>query len=108
MLAGEAIPEGWNRCDEKLFAISDNERLFTLVGNLYDGDGRTTFAVPDLRGRAVLHAGKVPGFEDFIQRATTPTGKALTADSGEVIQTQPTLGINYIFYRQNGFFPQQD
>ena len=109
MLAGKAIPEGWNRCDEKLLSVSENERLFTLLGNLYGGDGRTTFAVPDLRGRAVLHAGKVPGLEDFNQGDRTSTyNKAVTADSGEVIQTQPTLGISYIFDRQNGSYPQRD
>lgn len=106
MLAGKAIPEGWNRCDEKILSISDDQMLFSLLGNLYGGDGRTTFAVPDLRGRAVLHAGTVPGLEEFNQGDRTSTfHKAAPADSGEVIQTQPTLGINYIFDRQNGSYP---
>jgi microcystin-dependent protein len=54
-------PQGWATCDGQLLAISQNEALFSLLGTTYGGDGRTTFALPDLRGRSARHAGTGPG-----------------------------------------------
>ena len=54
-------PRGWAQCDGTLLAISQNTALFSLLGTIYGGDGRTTFALPDLRGRAALHMGNGPG-----------------------------------------------
>jgi microcystin-dependent protein len=50
-------PRGWALCDGQLLAIAQNQALFSLLGTTYGGDGRTTFALPDLRGRAPLHFG---------------------------------------------------
>ena len=54
-------PRGWALCDGQLLAISTNTALFSLLGTIYGGDGRTTFALPDLRGRAPIHMGNGPG-----------------------------------------------
>lgn len=54
-------PRGWAKTDGQLLAISSNNALFSLVGTIYGGDGRTTFALPDLRGRAPVHVGSGPG-----------------------------------------------
>ncbi|MBB4286364.1 phage tail protein [Roseospira goensis] len=54
-------PRGWAACEGQLMAISSNDALFSLIGTTYGGDGRTTFALPDLRGRAALHMGHGPG-----------------------------------------------
>ena len=54
-------PRGWALCDGQLLPISQNSALFSLLGTIYGGDGRTTFALPDLRGRAALHEGTGPG-----------------------------------------------
>lgn len=54
-------PRGWVRCDGQLLAISSNAALFSLLGTAYGGDGRTTFGVPDLRGRSMIHQGQGPG-----------------------------------------------
>ena len=54
-------PTGWARCDGQLLSISQNTALFSLLGTTYGGDGRTTFALPDLRGRAPIHDGDAPG-----------------------------------------------
>lgn len=105
MLAGNATPERWFRCDEQLLQISEQTTLFSLVGPTYGGDGRSTFAVPGLRGRAVLHAGLGPGLQDLKQSERTGS-RAATADSGETIRTQPTLGINYII-SPSGIFPSR-
>ncbi|MBZ0223839.1 MAG: phage tail protein [Dokdonella sp.] len=50
-------PVGWQFCDGSLLQIADYDALFMLIGTTYGGDGMTTFAVPDLRGRAPLHQG---------------------------------------------------
>ncbi|MGJ8725470.1 MAG: phage tail protein [Roseibacillus sp.] len=54
-------PRGWAHCDGQLIAISSNSALFSLLGTIYGGDGRTTFALPDLRGRAPIHMGSGAG-----------------------------------------------
>jgi len=61
MFAGNFAPRGWAFCDGQLLAVSQNDALFSLFGTIYGGDGRTTFALPDLRGRIPLHAGTGPG-----------------------------------------------
>ena len=54
-------PCGWATCDGQLLAISSNSALFSLLGTTYGGDGRTTFALPDLRSRSPMHQGNGPG-----------------------------------------------
>lgn len=54
-------PRGWAKCDGQLLPISSNTALFSLLGTTYGGDGRTTFALPDLRGRVPMHLGSGPG-----------------------------------------------
>jgi len=54
-------PQNWASCDGQLLSISSNTALFSLLGTLYGGDGRTTFALPDMRGRVPIHAGQGPG-----------------------------------------------
>jgi microcystin-dependent protein len=61
MFAGNFAPRGWATCDGQLLAISSNSALFSLLGTTYGGDGRTTFGLPDLRGRVPMHAGSGPG-----------------------------------------------
>jgi microcystin-dependent protein len=50
-------PRGWAQCDGQILPINQNQSLYSLLGTTYGGDGRTTFALPDLRGRAALHEG---------------------------------------------------
>jgi microcystin-dependent protein len=50
-------PRGWAQCSGQLLPINQNQSLFSLLGTTYGGDGRTTFALPDMRGRAPMHAG---------------------------------------------------
>jgi len=57
MFAGNFAPAGWMFCAGQLLPISENETLFVLIGTTYGGDGQSTFAVPDLRGRLPIHQG---------------------------------------------------
>jgi microcystin-dependent protein len=57
MFAGNFAPAGWMFCEGQLLPISENETLFQLIGTTYGGDGESTFALPDLRGRAPIHYG---------------------------------------------------
>jgi microcystin-dependent protein len=57
MFAGNFAPAGWAFCDGQLLSISENETLFVLIGTTYGGDGQSTFALPDLRGRIPIHQG---------------------------------------------------
>ncbi|GAA5036650.1 phage tail protein [Microbacterium fluvii] len=59
--AGNFAPAGWAFCDGSLVQIADNDTLFQLIGTTYGGDGQTTFALPDLRGRAAIGRGAGPG-----------------------------------------------
>ncbi len=61
LFAGNYAPRGWALCDGQELPISANQPLFTILGTTYGGDGRTTFALPDFRGRAPVHAGQGPG-----------------------------------------------
>ena len=58
-------PVGWNFCDGTLLAISDNPTLFNLIGTTYGGNGQSTFAVPDLRGRVPIHQGTLAGGSSY-------------------------------------------
>jgi microcystin-dependent protein len=54
-------PKGWALCDGQLLPLSQNTALFSLLGTTYGGDGRSTFALPNIQGSAVMHPGEGPG-----------------------------------------------
>jgi microcystin-dependent protein len=76
MFSGSYAPRGWALCDGGTLNIADNSALFALLGNTYGGDGVSTFALPDLCGRAPLHQG--PGYPRG-QKAGTETVALTTA-----------------------------
>ena len=57
MFGGNFAPYGWMLCQGQLLPISEYQTLFQLIGTTYGGDGQTTFALPDLRGRLPIHTG---------------------------------------------------
>jgi microcystin-dependent protein len=61
MFGGNYAPNGWMFCEGQLLPISENETLFQLIGTTYGGDGESTFALPDLRGRVPIHQGSHVG-----------------------------------------------
>jgi microcystin-dependent protein len=71
------VPNGWARCDGQLLQITLNQQLFALLGTTYGGDGQTTFALPDLRGRTPRHigSGNVQGQRLGAESRTINTGQ---------------------------------
>lgn len=55
------VPKNWASCDGQLLSIAQNTALFSLLGTTYGGNGTTTFALPDMRGRVLVHNGQAPG-----------------------------------------------
>lgn len=75
-------PKGWALCDGQVMAISQNTALFSLLGTTYGGDGQSNFALPDLQGRAPMHAGQGPGLTDRMlgEQAGEDTVTLLTSE----------------------------
>ena len=65
MFGGNFAIRGWALCDGQIMSIAANNALFSLLGTTYGGDGRTTFALPDLRGRVAIHPGSGPGLSPY-------------------------------------------
>ena len=64
--AGNFAPRSWSFCNGSLLSIAQNNALFALLGTTYGGDGQTTFALPDLRGRIALSIGQGPGLTNRV------------------------------------------
>lgn len=65
IFAGNFAPRGWAFCNGQLVSIQQNPALFSILGTTYGGNGQTTFALPDLRGRAPIHFGQGPGLSNL-------------------------------------------
>lgn len=70
MMASNYAPSGWAKCEGQLLPIATNQALFSLLGTTYGGNGVTTFALPDLRGRVPMHYGQGPGLSNYTQGET--------------------------------------
>ena len=125
IFAGNFAPRGWAFCDGTLLPISQNDALFSLLGTMYGGDGRTTFGLPDLRGRVAVHAGTGPGLTprkvgqkwgqeqvaitpQTVRVTQAPNGNmAISGLPAEVTAMQPSLAVNYIIALQ-GLYPSRN
>ncbi len=65
MLGGNFAPRGWAFCDGQILPINQNQSLYSLLGTTYGGDGRTSFALPDLRSRVSVHQGDGSGLSHY-------------------------------------------
>jgi microcystin-dependent protein len=66
LFAGNFPPRAFAFCQGQLLPIASNTALFSILGTTYGGDGRTTFALPDLRGRCAIHPGRGPGLSTYV------------------------------------------
>jgi microcystin-dependent protein len=95
IFAGNFAPAGWALCDGQLLSVGQSQALFSLLGTIYGGDGRTTFGLPDLRGRVPIHMGQGPGL----------TSRAIGAKAGSenVAVTQNQVASHsHAFHASNG------
>lgn len=65
MFGGNFAPRAWAFCEGQLMSIAQNQALFSIIGTTYGGDGRTTFGLPDMRGRMPIHSGTGPGLPTY-------------------------------------------
>jgi len=81
LFGGNFCPRNWSPADGRLLAIAQNSALFSLFGTMYGGDGRTTFGLPDLRGRAPISVGQGPGLANFTQGQKAGGTVSITVDN---------------------------
>lgn len=91
MFAGNFAPAGWMFCEGQLLPISENETLFQLIGTTYGGDGQSTFALPDLRGRIPIHMGN-----GFILAETGGAEEITLTVSQIAAHSHPLLSANIV------------
>ncbi len=83
-------PRDWAFCDGALQSIANNSTLFAVIGTIYGGDGQTTFALPDMRGRAPMHQGTGPGLTNRV------IGQAFGSASVTLLSSQMPAHIHTI------------
>jgi len=101
IFAGNFAPAGWMFCEGQLLPISENETLFNLIGTTYGGDGQSTFALPDLRGRLPLHWGdgfilaETGGVEEVTLTVNQIPAHShpMLASSNNAVQTTPQTTV---------------
>lgn len=110
MFAGNFAPAGWMFCEGELLPISEYETLFNLIGTTYGGDGQSTFALPDLRGRVPLHFGN--GFtlaETGGVETVTLTVSQIPAHSHPLLasttNSNDANAVNNVLSQPTAFFP---
>ncbi|QNN43773.1 phage tail protein [Pedobacter roseus] len=91
MFAGTFAPVNWHLCDGATLPISQNEVLYTLLGTTYGGDGVTTFAIPDLRGRVPVHMGTGPGLTPVVLGQKSGTEQVTMTVSQMASHTHPLM-----------------
>src|SRR5690349_11780265 len=111
LFAGNFAPRGWALCQGQLLAIAHNSVLFSILGTTYGGDGQTTFALPDLRGRVPVGAGTGPGLPEMLQGEQGGGVSVTTQAATGATQAQSNLlaytSLNYIICLE-GSYPERD
>src|SRR3954453_9861947 len=101
MFAGNFQPAGWMFCEGRLLAISEYETLFNLIGTTYGGDGQTTFATPNLSGRAIIGASAAaplgtPVGQDSVTISWGNLPSSMGGSQAPIDNREPSLALNYI------------
>jgi microcystin-dependent protein len=96
MFAGNFAPRGWAFCQGQILSIAQNTALFSLLGTTYGGNGQTTFALPDLRGRVPVGTGQGPGLPsvNLGEQAGAPTHTLTNTEMPAHNHPAQTAGIN--------------
>lgn len=94
MFGGNFAPVGWAFCNGQLLSIAENDALFNLIGTTYGGDGQTTFALPDLRGRIPLHMGTGAGLTNRILGEMAGTETVTLTPNQLPVHAHPFIGTS--------------
>lgn len=94
MFAGNFAPAGWQFCDGTILPVHEYDQLFSVIGTTYGGNGQTTFAVPDLRGRLPIHQGQGPGLTNRVFGQTGGVEKVTLTINQIPSHTHPMLASN--------------
>jgi microcystin-dependent protein len=104
-------PNGYAFCDGQLIAISQNTALFSILGTTYGGNGQTTFALPDLRGRSPMHNFQGPGLSDHalgeqggLETVTLLTTQIPSHNHAMTTRNDPTTDANYVAAPVAGYY----
>ncbi|CAH1214187.1 hypothetical protein PAECIP111891_04051 [Paenibacillus allorhizoplanae] len=90
-------PTGWVQCNGQILSIQQNAALFSLLGTTYGGDGRTTFALPNLQGKVPLHPGQGPGLSQY------DLGQSEGSESVTLLTSQIPAHSHAMQYERSGF-----
>jgi microcystin-dependent protein len=97
MFGSSFAPAGWADCSGQLMPISQNDALFTLIGTTYGGDGQETFGIPDLQGRAPMHAGQGPGISQNYTIGEQAGVESVTLTVQQIpVHTHPYMASNQL------------
>jgi microcystin-dependent protein len=88
-------PTGWAQCDGQLLPLSQNTALFSLLGTTYGGDGKVTFALPNLQLRAAMHPGQGPGLTGYVE------GEEAGTETVTLLQSETPLHTHTLQARDN-------
>ena len=114
MVGFNFAPRGWALCDGQILPIAQNQSLFSLLGTTYGGDGRTSFALPDLRGRAPTHfasgfnLGTRAGEENHILTAGEVPAHTHTVNASSQSPQEDDPAGNYLATGANAYTPTPD
>ena len=107
MFGGNFAPRGWALCNGQILPIAQNTALFSLLGTTYGGNGQTTFALPDLRGRVPVHPGQGPGLSSY-SLGQSAGAESITLTAAEMpahTHSQPATNADQNTNRPNGAVP---
>ena len=108
MLVGFTFcPRGWANANGQLLEISTNTALFSLLGTTYGGNGRTTFGLPDLRGRVPVHVGTGPGLSAYRQGQRSGQ-ETVTLTAAEMPAHRHTVNASNQIANLKGVFPSRN
>lgn len=93
MFGGNFAPRGWAFCNGQILAINSNQTLFSILGTMYGGDGRTTFALPDFRGRVAIGTGNGPGLTPISQGNKLGAENTVLNTNQVPQHTHPVYGV---------------
>jgi microcystin-dependent protein len=106
LFAGDFAPRGWALCQGQILPISQNTALFSLLGTNYGGNGTTTFALPDLRGRVIVGAGQGLGLSNY-DLGETAGAETMTLTVNQIPAHNHTVAATAMLGAQSGNANQQ-